>query len=80
MGDKIKKALEKGELKFPVKAKVACQGVAGAYSGIAADKLFELSATPIPTQISELKTKEIRFKEVIDKTQTFDSVLDFLNK
>ncbi|MBE5754252.1 MAG: threonine synthase [Clostridiales bacterium] len=45
-----------------------------------ADKLFELSATPIPTQISELKTKEIRFKEVIDKTQTFDAVLSFLNK
>lgn len=41
--DKIKGALEKGELKFPVKAKVACQGVAGAYSGIAADKLFELA-------------------------------------
>ncbi len=43
VGDKIKSALEKGELKFPVKAKVACQGVAGAYSGIAADKLFELA-------------------------------------
>ncbi len=43
VGDKIKKALEKGEHKFPVKAKVACQGVAGAYSGIAADKLFELA-------------------------------------
>ena len=41
--DKIKSALEKGELKFPVKAKVACQGVAGAYSGIAANKLFELA-------------------------------------
>ncbi len=42
-GDKIKKALENGEKKFPVKARVACQGVAGAYSGIAADKLFELA-------------------------------------
>ncbi|MBQ7348780.1 MAG: chorismate mutase, partial [Clostridia bacterium] len=43
IGDKIKAALAKGELKFPVKAKVACQGVSGAYSGIAADKLFELA-------------------------------------
>lgn len=43
IGDKIQNALSKGELKFPVKAKVACQGVTGAYSGIAADKLFELA-------------------------------------
>lgn len=43
IGDKIKEALSKGTLKFPVKAKVACQGVAGAYSGIAADRLFELA-------------------------------------
>ena len=33
----------KGELKFPAKAKVACQGVMGAYSGIAAERLFELA-------------------------------------
>ena len=43
IGERIKTALSKGELKFPVKAKVACQGVSGAYSGIAADKLFELA-------------------------------------
>lgn len=43
IGEKIKKALSKGEQTFPVKAKVACQGVAGAYSGIAADRLFELA-------------------------------------
>lgn len=42
-GDKIAMAIEKGELNFPARAKVACQGVAGAYSGIAADKLFELA-------------------------------------
>ena len=30
IGEKIKTALSKGELKFPVKAKVACQGVSGA--------------------------------------------------
>ena len=40
---KIRETLEKGVLPFPVKAKIACQGVAGAYSGIAADRLFELA-------------------------------------
>ncbi len=43
IGEKIKDALNKGEINFPAKAKVACQGVAGAYSGIAADRLFELA-------------------------------------
>lgn len=43
VSEKIKGALLKGELSFPVKAKVACQGVAGAYSGIASDRLFELA-------------------------------------
>ncbi|MBQ9734704.1 MAG: prephenate dehydratase [Clostridia bacterium] len=43
LGEKIKSALSKGELKFPARAKVACQGVAGAYSGIAADRMFELA-------------------------------------
>lgn len=41
--ERINAALKKGELEFPVKARVACQGVNGAYSGIAADKLFELA-------------------------------------
>lgn len=39
----IKKALENTPSTFPVKARVACQGVVGAYSGIATDKLFELA-------------------------------------
>ena len=43
IGDKIDEALKKGELVLPAKAKVACQGVSGAYSGIAADRLFELA-------------------------------------
>ena len=43
ISEKIRQALEKGTLNFPVKAKVACQGVAGAYSGIAADRLFEIA-------------------------------------
>ncbi len=43
IGEKIQHALEKGEQTFPARAKVACQGVQGAYSGIAADRLFELA-------------------------------------
>ena len=31
------------EKTFPIKARVACQGVRGAYSGIASDKLFEIA-------------------------------------
>ena len=40
--DKITKALEATEKIFPETAKVACQGVEGAYSGIAAGRLFSL--------------------------------------
>ncbi len=36
-------ALEKGEETFPVSATVACQGVAGAYAQIAADKMFPIA-------------------------------------
>jgi len=43
IGEKIKNAIAKGERLFPNKARVACQGVVGAYSGIAADRLFELA-------------------------------------
>ncbi len=43
ISDNINSALSKGELKFPVKAKVACQGVMGAYSGLAAERLFEIA-------------------------------------
>lgn len=41
--NQISNAIAKGEKILPNKAKVACQGVVGAYSGIAADKLFELA-------------------------------------
>lgn len=43
IGEKIRQSLLKGDVSFPVKAKVACQGVIGAYSAIAANKLFELA-------------------------------------
>ncbi|MBE6716366.1 MAG: bifunctional chorismate mutase/prephenate dehydratase [Ruminococcaceae bacterium] len=40
--DKITKALDETEKMFPETAKVVCQGVEGAYSGIAAGRLFSL--------------------------------------
>lgn len=43
IGDKIALAISQGEKTLPASAKVACQGVNGAYSGIAADRLFELA-------------------------------------
>lgn len=42
IADRIKAALEKTDKQFPSKAVVACQGVEGAYSQIACDKLFSL--------------------------------------
>lgn len=42
LADEIKKALDETPKLFPTKAVVACQGVEGAYSQIAADKLFSL--------------------------------------
>lgn len=39
--EKIKYAVENTEKLFPQKAMVACQGVEGAYSGIACEKLFK---------------------------------------
>ena len=38
--EKIREALERTPQQFPVSATVACQGVEGAYSQIACDKLF----------------------------------------
>ena len=42
--DEIKSALANGVKPFPISASVACQGVQGAYSCIAADKLFPISS------------------------------------
>lgn len=41
--EKIKKALESEKKEFPISATVACQGVEGANSGIAAKKVFSIS-------------------------------------
>ncbi len=43
----------------------------------AAQTLETLSAAPIPSQISQLKTKEKRFSKVIDKAETVEEVYDF---
>lgn len=43
VAEKIQKALDKGFMDFPFRARIACQGIEGAYSGIAADRLFELA-------------------------------------
>ena len=43
IADKINSLIAKGTTTLPIKAKIACQGVQGAYSGIAADRLFELA-------------------------------------
>ena len=42
--DEIENALSEGDRAFPVTASVACQGVEGAYSSIAAEKMFEISS------------------------------------
>lgn len=54
----IKQVLASGVEKFPTSATVACQGVQGAYSNLAAEKLFELS------DIIYLKTWEAVFDAV----------------
>jgi chorismate mutase/prephenate dehydratase len=41
--NEINKAIEDGIKPFPLNATVACQGINGAYSSIATDKMFELS-------------------------------------
>ena len=43
LSDELRKALMEGKQYFPVSSSVACQGVEGSYSSIAADKLFEIA-------------------------------------
>ena len=58
----------------------ALKGKAPADAFVASDKLALETALPVPEQIISLKTKERRFTKVIEKNQTFDVVLDFVNK
>ena len=44
-----------------------------------ANMLYEQTATPIPNQILELKTKERRFTKVIDKNDTVNAVMEFVD-
>lgn len=43
LSDELRRALMEGKRYFPVSASVACQGVEGSYSSIAAGKLFEIA-------------------------------------
>ncbi len=43
-----------------------------------ANKLFEVTATPIPEQILALRSKEQRFMEVIDRKDTVSAVMKFI--
>ena len=43
LSDELRRVLMEGKKYFPVSASVACQGVEGSYSSIAADKLFEIA-------------------------------------
>lgn len=45
-----------------------------------ADILAQETAAPIPENILGLKTKEIRFNKVIDRTETVNSVMEFICK
>lgn len=56
--DAIQQVIVQGITQFPIQASVACQGVEGAYSGIAAEKLFAIS------DISYFKTFDAVFSAV----------------
>lgn len=43
LSDNLRRVLMEGKKYFPVSSTVACQGVDGSYSSIAADKLFEIA-------------------------------------
>ena len=62
LSEKIKKALADTPQIFPKSGTVACQGIEGAYSQIACDKLFKNS------EIKYVKTFEDVFKEVENGT------------
>lgn len=63
--------------KFPESVLKAINGKAPKDAFVSAEKLYSLSAMPIPNQITELKTKPIRFDKVINKEQAKEIVKDF---
>lgn len=66
--------------KFPQSVYKALTGKNELDAFKATEKLFNQTATPIPEQIKTLKTKEKRFTTVIEKTETLNAVLEFINK
>lgn len=66
--------------KFPQIVYKAISGRETKDAFAAAEKLYSLSACPIPAQISELKAKEKRFSCVIDKSDIEKEVLAFAEK
>ena len=45
-----------------------------------ANKLYEVSALPVPDQLVALKTKEKRFTQIINRTETLNAVIEFIGK
>lgn len=45
-----------------------------------AQKLFELSALPVPEQLVALKTKDKRFTQVVERTDALKEIMDFIGK
>ena len=66
--------------KFAQDVLAAIKGRAPSDAFVAAEKLYEQTALPVPEQISKLKDKQIRFSSVIEKNQTKQAVVDFIKK
>ena len=58
----------------------AISGTAPSDAFKAAAKLYEQTAAPIPEQILALKNKEKRFADVIERTETVEAVMKFIDK
>lgn len=65
--------------KFPQNVLLALSGKNTKDAFNASEKLRDLTAYPIPNQISELKVKAVRFNESVDKTGTKDAVIKFIS-
>ncbi len=64
--------------KFAHDVLMAIDGKAPQDAFKSANKLYELTATPIPEQILALKSKEQRFMQVIDRKDTLSAVMSFI--
>ncbi len=66
--------------KFPQSVLKAITGKKSEDAFKCAEILFDKTAFPIPEQIEGLRKKEKRFTEVIDRTETVSSVMNFVSK